>query len=137
MNTYVINQITGVSQELPGIIEFEGLHKDYIVIIAENIESANQLLQTALIEKLWKSVHDYGELMFDQDFRMKCLSWKYDPNSSATKKQRIIDIETWADSIWIEYYRIKAKYLTSDYTESFNSAAIAARPWSFYDIATA
>jgi len=83
-----------------------------------------------MVDTLWWSVHNWMDTAFDSDFRGLCLDLKTNPDSSETRLARIADLSAWSLTVWAEYERLRALYLTGDFSEDFDPSAIAPRPWS-------
>jgi len=137
MTQYILNkEDLSLIDELEDGVSINGLNPAYVIIKANNLIEAQANCRDQLIDSLQKEVEDWSYTVWDRSFREKAISWKYDPTSSETRKARIVDLENWSDSIWLEYYRIKAKYEISDFSESFDPSVITPRPWAFHEIAS-
>lgn len=91
-----------------------------------------------LITALYNEAKRRVDTAIDDSASKKYLSWKYDPSSSAARKQKIAENEAWADSIWQMYAACKAKVKAGDRTVQLTPEAEAPKcPWTFWDIANA
>jgi len=91
-----------------------------------------------LIGALYAEAKRRADAAIDDSASKKYLSWKYDPASSAARKQKIAENEAWADSLWQMYATCKAQVKAGDRGVQLTPEAVFPKcPWTFWDIAGA
>jgi hypothetical protein len=91
-----------------------------------------------LIAALYTEAKRRADAAVDDSASKKYLSWKYDPTSSAARKQKIAEVEAWADTVWQMYATCKAAVKAGDRTIQLTPEADFPKcPWTFWDIAGA
>jgi hypothetical protein len=135
---YILNK-SDLAQvdELSDDVEINGLNQLCLLVQADSLAEAQAAAGASKVEELWTVVNNWVDQSsgFDDKFQKKCISWKSDSSSSPTRLQRIADMETWSDTIWQEYGRLRVLYLANNFSEEFTPSVIAPRPWSFWDVA--
>ncbi len=105
----------------------------YRMKTAEEIQYEDTFSKNQKIAEAWNAANTFAEDQFDKNSRISLLWLSMDPNCPQSRRDKILEIQSWWASVWTHYAQQKAKILNGE-DVTFDPQVVGNCPYTIWDI---